>query len=263
MKKVLCSIMGGGCAQIQAATGVMAAFDQLGIHIDQYRGASAGACVAALHASGMTGGELTTAIKGMKVSQLFKFDLWKLTQRLLGVNVDSLLNNRGMYEFLRDHITAKAATNTRVTVTRADNYDSYMMDATPVTVLASAAIPQIFPPIKIGKHYYVDGGVKNLIPVPKISQINNYQHIYLVLCPNQIQGKEPNSLLRKAVKAFMQTMDREVTGIYEQGWDELPNVTVVQPPAYDIDLLDWSQNHELIQKAKQYTLKLLKKEQQG
>lgn len=44
-----------------------------------------------------------------------------------------------------------------------------MAAATPITVLASAAIPQIFNKVKIGNKYYVDGGVKNMIPVPKIT----------------------------------------------------------------------------------------------
>lgn len=58
-----------------------------------------------------------------------------------------------------------------------------MIGATPITVMASAAIPHIFKSVKIGDKYYIDGGVKNMIPTPKLLTIPQYKHIYMILCP--------------------------------------------------------------------------------
>ena len=62
-KPILTVINGGGCRQIECATGVLQALDAAGVRIDRYTGSSAGAAVAALHASGMTGAELETMIR--------------------------------------------------------------------------------------------------------------------------------------------------------------------------------------------------------
>lgn len=94
-----------------------------------------------------------------------------------------------------------------------------MVAATPVTVLASAAIPQIFRPVRIGDKLYVDGGVKNMIPTPKIGDIPSYQHIYIILCPQSSSSLQPKGVAGKAAKSLMQTMDREITQIHEDGWD--------------------------------------------
>lgn len=49
--KTLAVINGGGCRQIECAAGILTAMDDARIQINEYRGSSAGAAVAALHAS--------------------------------------------------------------------------------------------------------------------------------------------------------------------------------------------------------------------
>lgn len=83
-----------------------------------------------------------------------------------------------------------------------------MVGATPVTVMASAAIPHIFSKVKIGDKYFVDGGVKNMIPTPRIQDIPAYKHIYMILCPQSDSVVDTNILIAKAANTFLQTMDR-------------------------------------------------------
>lgn len=54
-KNILCIVMGGGCGQLESASGVLRAMDEAGIVPDKYMGASAGACITGLHSSGVTG----------------------------------------------------------------------------------------------------------------------------------------------------------------------------------------------------------------
>lgn len=78
-----------------------------------------------------------------------------------------------------------------------------MIGATPVTVMASAAIPHIFSKVKIGDKYYVDGGVKNMIPTPRILDIPQYKHIYMILCPTDNKPCTSNIFIAKAANTFL------------------------------------------------------------
>lgn len=259
-KPTLCIIMGGGCGQLQSASGVLRALDSGGIKFDQYLGASAGACITGLHSSGLSGNDITELIKSTPVNELFKFSVSGLLKRF-STAVDYVYDTKGIYQLLKKYMTDEATKKTRVAITQADTYKSCMVNATPITVMASAAIPQIFPQVKIGDKYYVDGGVKNMIPVPKIKSIPEYQHIYMILCPDtETSSTKDSSLIKKAATAFMQTMDRQVTQIYEQGWQDLDNVTVIQPPADEVSLLSWSDGFTLNKRAFEYANQILEQD---
>ena len=255
--QVLCIIMGGGCGQLQSASGVLAAMDQAGIHIDKYRGSSAGACIAGLHGSGMSGKELGELIKSTPVSDLYKLSVKGTVSQILGMGSDYVYNADGIFQLLSKHMTAQASRKVSVAVTQAQTFKPYMIAATPVTVMASAAIPHIFKKVKIGDKYYVDGGVKNMIPTPRIQDIPEYKHIYMILCPSDNTVSDTNILIAKAANTFLQTMDRQIIQIYQQGWHQLPNVTVIQPPAAKVNLLGWSKDFRLYTQAYDYACQIL------
>ena len=50
-------------------------------------------------------------------------------------------------------------------------------------VLASAAIPVLFPPVRLGDEYYVDGGARELLPLDFAFQHLGADHIYAVVAP--------------------------------------------------------------------------------
>lgn len=258
---VLAVIAGGGCRQIEAATGILQALEGAGIRIDRYNACSAGACVAALHASGLSGAGLEKLIRNTPVEQLFRPCIGHQLLALFGMRVDHLFDPAGMYGILRRNLTTEARRRVRVAVTRLHDYTPMMCDATAVTVMASAAIPQVFEPVKIGPDYFVDGGVKNLVPTPRIGEIADYRHIYILLCNDDITGNPPHGRLGRAFSAAFATMDREVTQIYESGWHLLPNVTVIQPPPFPSSLLDWSAGHRLIAHAREYAAELIRRKQ--
>lgn len=258
MPDTLAVIAGGGCRQLEAATGMLQALDGAGIRLDRYLGSSAGACIAALHASGLDGLALEELIRETPVAKLFRPCWGHQLLSLLGMRVDHLFDPTGMYEVLKHNLTYRAREQVRVAVTRLPDYASMMCDATPVTVMASAAIPQVFEPVKIGSTLFVDGGVKNLIPTPEIDKIPTYGHIYILLCNEDVPGRKLHSRIGRAIEAAFATMDREITQLYENGWQCLPNVTVLQPPPFPSSLLEWSENHRLIAHAREYAENILK-----
>lgn len=256
-KPILAVVEGGGCAQIECATGVFKAMEDFGIKIDKYTGSSAGACIAALHASGLSGRELENLIRSTPADQLFSPCILEQFKSLLGIKVDHLMTAEGMYGILKKYVNEEARKNVRVAVTKLPDYIPMMCDATPITCMASAAIPVVFEPVKIGDDYFVDGGVKNMIPTPAIKDIGNYKHIYIILCVDEREEKRNYNRIERAYRAALATMEREVTQIYEDAWDELPNVTVIHPTPYEANLLEWSKDFSLMEHAYNYTITLL------
>jgi NTE family protein len=259
-KPVLAIIHGGGCRQIENASGVLQALDEAGVVIDAYRGASAGAIVAALHASGFTGSGLREFVKNTPVSELFAPSWWQWFKLFVpGVKTDSVYSTAGLEDLLNKNIeTVRAFLKAKVSVSRLPNYDSLMMQANTQTVLASAAIPEVFPPVEIEGQKYVDGGVKNNIPTIRIKDIPKYQHIYIILCNEDTkQDKTSWTKVGRSLEAVNKTMDREAHQIHESGWNDFDNVTVIQPPPFRSHLLEWSDNFGLIEHSYQYTKSLL------
>lgn len=258
MKKVLAIINGGGCRQIECAAGILQAMDSAGICIDHYLGCSAGSAVAALHASGLSGASIASLIRTTPVRSLFRPCWFHQALSLIGVTVDHLFDPDGMYKMLNKYMTPEGGKKVRVAVTRRRDYLSMMCDATPVTVMASAAIPEVFPAVEIQGEIYVDGGVKNITPTPKISEINDWDHIYFLLCNADVPGEKPKTRIGRGIEALFRTMDRENCQLFEDGWHELSNVTVIQPPPFPGSLLDWSKDFRLIEHARGYAAALLK-----
>ncbi len=152
-------LSGGGARGIMHA-GFLKALDENGLRPEAISGASMGAIVGAMYASGVRPDDMLNAIKlpefrnlhswiGLKGGfgslaqlrkQLEKFITIDKLEKLpipLYVSVTNL--NKGLNEVF----------------SKGNLYD---------LVVASASIPILFVPTKIGKYYYVDGGVTNNLP---------------------------------------------------------------------------------------------------
>lgn len=258
-KPTLCIIHGGGCRQIEAATGMLKALDAAAITIDQYRGASAGAIVAALHASGLSGNRMEAIIRLTPVDNLFERSIWNMLKLFIpGVKCDHLYNTDGLYAFLVLHMYAsRCLLRVMVSATRYPEYEPMLLPATAESVLASAAIPEVFPPVDVDGQLYVDGGVLNNVPTIRIADIDAYAHIYILLCPQDSSRKpRPWTKIGRIFQAVDETMDREVEEVKET-WSGLDNVTILQPPPFPSSLLSWSDDFALIKHAFKYAQDVL------
>ena len=259
--KTLAIIQGGGCRQIENAIGILKAIEEAGYKINRYRGASAGAIVSGLHSSGMSASDMEALIRNTPIDELFSFSWWQGFKLLVpGVKVNHVYDTSGLLKLLKEHMTGKAIGKARVTLTRLPDYVSEIKPATPETVLASSAIPEVFPPVKLGTFCYADGGIIDNIPTIPISTVGKYQHIFIILCNKDTKTNKTSwTKVGRALKAVNETMDRETHQIFESGWDEFPNVTVIQPPPYRSHLLEWSGNFGLIEHSYNYCKCLLTK----
>jgi hypothetical protein len=102
-KPTLAIIQGGGCRQIESATGVLQALDEANIHINQYRAASAGAIVAALHASGFNGKAIAHILRSTPITNLFSFSLLQAAKLFIPfTRVPYIYSTSGLHNLLAD-----------------------------------------------------------------------------------------------------------------------------------------------------------------
>jgi NTE family protein len=151
--------LGGGAIRGWAHVGVLRLLARASVPVDYIAGTSVGAGVAALHAEGLSPDEVEVALA-------------EATARLVRPPTSrrALLSNRGMRAGLRAHFGEKRIEELPVQlgVTAVDLVTERELVLTegPIwqAVLASCAIPGVYPPQRIGSHLLVDGGVLNPIP---------------------------------------------------------------------------------------------------
>ncbi len=153
--------LGGGAARGFAHIGVIKALEARGIHPDIVVGTSAGAIVGALYAAGYDGLALNRMALNMDESALSD---WTLSSRGLfkGEGLQSYVNRE-----VKDRPIEKLNKPFAATATDLQTGMLVVFDRgnTGQAVRASASVPGVFQPTKIGDHEYVDGGLVSPVPV--------------------------------------------------------------------------------------------------
>jgi NTE family protein len=103
----------------------------------------------------------------------------------------------------------------------------------PAAVLASTAIPGVFPPVKIGDRYFVDGGIVSATSLDLAVEAGCKSIICIAPLGYRNEGgiAEPRLWLPMAMRSlFARTLRREVNAARERGID----VLVIRPWARDL-----------------------------
>ena len=264
-KPVLCCIEGGGVRQIENAAGVLLAMYDHNIHPTYFWGSSAGAVIAGLMASHMSPAKLVSLIQKTPIEDLFiPQPLYRQLLNFIPGCTTALLDPTGTYNLLKQYMSVDARDSARVAVTKMRSKTNpkplaQLCEATPATVMASMSIPCVFPPVIINGEKYEDGGVLNILPLPTWEEADEYEHIYIILCNDDATDKDPSipGIVRKALTALLDTMNRERVAFYESGWPSRENVTVFKTSPFPSSLLDWSENHGLISHAYRETVRTI------
>ncbi len=153
--------LGGGGARGFAHVGVIKALEDAGIEADIVTGASSGAIIAALYASGRRGGDLWDIALNLERDDIVDFVLvgegWVKGEALQDF-VNRLVDNKPIEQLPRRFaLVATEAENYRMTVFNRGN--------TGVAVRASASVPRLFVPPVINGEKYLDGGLTSPVPV--------------------------------------------------------------------------------------------------
>lgn len=154
-------VLSGGGARGLAHIGVLRAFAEHGLVPSAISGTSAGALVGAFVAAGLS---------AVQVQQLLLVE-WRLPTTRWRVLRGELLSQKRIGEFLHAYLPAKTFEELRiplfVSATDLVNGGQRIFHQGPLipALLASCAVPLVFPPVHIDGVPYVDGGLSNNLPI--------------------------------------------------------------------------------------------------
>ncbi len=193
-------VLSGGGTRGFAHLGALKALEEHGIKPDIISGVSAGSIVGALYADGKSA---EGALKSL------------ISKNLLGflkpmIPINGLLRLTGFEKTLKKTLHAKTFAELEIPMLihavniNTIEYTTFDKGNLINAIKASASIPVVFPPVKIGNHQYLDGGLLNNFPVePLLGKCRKIIGINV----NPV-GKENNikGLKTIAIRSFHLTM---------------------------------------------------------
>jgi len=264
-KEIPLVLGGGGITGLCRLTGVLLAFEKLGIQYTSIHGTSAGAIAGALLSAGYSPVILANIINNLEDSDLReKLFLWQIRMHWVDhifktEKIERLLDTLLPANF--DEMTIPLSTwavnkrtNDLVNTMRPE-----LAESPAKAVLASLSIPCIFPPVELldGCPYW-DGGLR--ASVPMIGDWRECEHVYVVIpsdSPHDYKGRD--NLITSAIRAMNIKCNDEKLDLVAAMADE-PNVTVIWPDVpTDKGMMHF--DHSLIRKCYDWTLARLKKDQ--
>lgn len=169
--------LGGGGARGLAHLGVLECLDQAGYQIKALAGTSAGGAFGSLYAAGYHPQEIAQRLQGVDQSKLFgRFP----------ADGPSLLGFAGMLEILNAFLGERTFEELKIPflVTAVDiktGKEAYLRSGRVIdALLATMAIPGIFPPRPLNDMLLVDGGVLGAVPVQAARRLASHLAVVAV-----------------------------------------------------------------------------------
>jgi NTE family protein len=246
--------LGGGGSRGVAHIGVLRGLEQLGCTIRAVAGSSAGGIVAAVYAAGYSPDEIAERFARVDQSRLLR-PSFSEGPGLLGLStaarvLEEVLGKRTFADLripcALTSVDVKSGQELILTEGR-------LLDA----VLATIALPAIFPPQERGPYQLVDGGVLDPVPVraaralapslpvvavvltPLIEPAGGFAHLGLpIRLPGPIAERITRLHLAQVFNIFIESMDAEARMLTELRLQlDTPEV-VIRPEVGGIGLLD-------------------------
>ena len=169
-------VLSGGGMRGAAHIGAIKALEEHNLYPNHIAGTSAGAIVGALYAYGYKWKDILTFFKGIQILDIKKYAL----------NKPGFIDAEKFYpefkKYIKNDDFSFLEKTFSLTATNILNGQSEIFDKGELIkpILASAAIPGIFAPVKIKDSYYIDGGSLNNFPVELLkSSCNKIIGVYV------------------------------------------------------------------------------------
>ncbi len=188
--------LGGGAVRGAAHIGVLAALEEAGLAPTVVTGTSAGAVVGSLYAAGMEPADIVGLTRKLRWTRLVLPSMNRralLDTARLGRFLDQTLGSRAFADL---NLPFAAVASDITTGARVVMSEGPVADA----VLASAAIPGVFPPVTRDGHLLVDGGLVDLVPAG-LARTMGADVVVAVDVSGPIPRRAPTSMLQILVAA--------------------------------------------------------------
>ncbi len=219
--------LGGGGMKGWAHVGLIEVLEEYGLRPDRIAGCSAGAIMGAAYAYGMPVEEMLRIMREQDTSNFFTLHL----------NGQSLLNWEGFRQSLvalyGDTRLEDLPIPFSVVCTDLETGQEVVLEEGPLVdaILASSAVPGIFPPVKVGDRLLVDGGLVNNVPV---SVLARQGATYIIASKLHRQYDEEGVLKRKGTSSGrLQRMERVLSRFWRET-REFPTAFAVMSRSLDI-----------------------------
>jgi len=246
--------LGGGGSKGNSHIGVIRRLEKEGYKIRSVAGTSFGGLVAVLYASGRTANEIEEIFTSVDQGSLYGRDS-NDGPSLLGLSgarklMDTLLGEKTFADLkIPCAVTAvDAKTGSEVIIS-----EGFLRDG----VLATVALPGIFPPLRLNDWELMDGGVLNPVPVTVARMLSPDLPIVAVvlndpldipvraytipvpsILPKQITDRIYRMHVAQAFDIFMRAVDLSSRAVAHYRLEaDAPDV-IVRPNAHHLDLLD-------------------------
>ncbi len=254
--------LGGGGARGYAHVGVIRRLEQEGYQIRAVAGTSAGGIVAGLYAAGRTANEMEALFADMDQSRLFGLSMG---------GTPSLLGLTGAEKLLEDNLDSCTFGDLRIPCAMAavdikSGQEVILKDGRLVdAILATIALPGIFPPKEIDGYQLVDGGVLDPVPVSVARSLAPELPVVAVILdpvkppaagfapislpvpvPAPIVERITRMRVAQAFNVFLQSVDVASRRLAEMRLREDDPDVIIRPDVGGIGLLDRVDVHKIV-----------------
>lgn len=213
--------LSGGGARGAYEVGVLKSLMGAGLKIDIIGGTSVGAVNAVLAATDQID-ELSDVWQKVSTLSVYRprLDVWNLGSWL------SLTDNTGLARRLRDEVRwsrlARSPTRVFISATNLTLRQNEVFSTSEITyrhVLASSAIPLLFPPVRLGRYWYIDGAFSLLRPLKPLIKAGADRIFTVYLTPRRPRLDPPGGLFEIADRALEVIMSSAIAGDRAQIFD--------------------------------------------
>lgn len=255
---VLC----GGGALGAVEVGLYRALVELGITFDFVVGASIGAVNGALIAAGLTPAEMEERWRRLRTRDVLG-PRWQAIRLLWGA--PSVFHNHRLRAFLQETLPVPWFRQLRiplyVVATDLKTGEAAVLDQGDLieAILASTALPGVFPPMLWRGRQLIDGGLSDNVPID-VAVARGAGHVIGMLCGcGQVPWRHPSlvSILGQSFALALQARFRADLRFYKDRLD----ICILDPcPGSGLPLLDFDRASTLIEPAYEHALKLLRRQ---
>ena len=247
-------VLSGGASLGSIQVGMAVALAEAGIEPDLLVGSSVGAINGAWLASTKPASDLAVLWRGLRRSDLFPL------RPLVGLGGfvgrrSHFVPNAGLRRLLKRHVgfafLEDASVPFTVIATDARTGDEVAINSGPAVpaILASAALPGVFPPVEVGGRVLIDGGVANNTPITRAIEAGATEVWVLSTGYSCKLSAPPTSAVALAMHSVALLVQQRL--VLETATRDYPVPVHLIPPPCPISVtpIDFSQTRELVDRA--------------
>ena len=247
-------VLSGGSSLGAIQVGMLRALMEAGIRPDLMIGTSVGAVNAAWLAGrpDLQGAmKLAEIWSGLRRQDVFPFNPWSGALGLFG-RTNHVVSNAGLRSILEKNLPfvrlEEAGVPVHVIATDLKNGRAVVISSGPAVpaLLASTAIPGVFPPVTIGRRELVDGGVANHTPIAAAIELGATRVVVLPIAYPWVSN-QPCNALSMALHGLSRFVEQRLEAEVRAHRDSAEILMLPTVDAVAVSPADFSRTLELIE----------------